>query len=716
MVEASLSVSIFICFKPCFVFFEFNFFNQNFSIISKFQLQIAYSLLRSEKEKEILFHSLEAANKELAEGNKAKQAKCEFLQKRAVDEATKLDAMIKLVKVEAAKCQASLAAANHANATSRRLKERSEVVASLMTSLNAKSSIVTDSINEAKHVIEKVRAIKELSSALKGRLAEDLALIEKEITTLTENSASFEKERGELQENFELLQSNHQDLTGDLHSIETEFRHNQAIYKEASVVIPRLMQRFEEKKKELQKVSNTHAIAVAKEVNDMKLAELSKKEAIEKFNNFFNGDIETKAKISSLTAEAKQLTQSCKAICDETDKLLIATSKTEKLIESTHHEKNAAQEKLEKLMSGKGSSELHEKAKGNVAQSESDVKAALDKSEHLNRACTLADDMIDELKLSTVKLHQTFIDLLSSRICGVDREDAESFHKISRQKLVDSLLSSSSSSSSAANKKETSSTGDDDENDELMFGVKSSGNTSTIESIVNDAVSQCNAFTIVQSKDDEWNKALLAVHSSALNAITQKKMYPGQAATSAASGEGRGGDGGISIGNVKDSDVSAHPSSSKNKAKDVISGRRTSSAGILENGMTQICTYRGYQGFVDECRSLVVSEMIPLIDSLQAAICFNDVDIKLDSAGEVEIETTPYFKIMADNLLKSYSAAVADVESRDSKSAEIIKLREEISSFEERIKVAVNETKSAEAKALAALESIEAESKALDTV
>lgn len=672
--------------------------------------------MRSEKEKEILFHSLEAANKELAEGNKAKQAKCEFLQKRAVDEATKLDAMIKLVKVEAAKCQASLAAANHANATSRRLKERSEVVASLMTSLNAKSSIVTDSINEAKHVIEKVRAIKELSSALKGRLAEDLALIEKEITTLTENSASFEKERGELQENFELLQSNHQDLTRDLHSIETEFRHNQAIYKEASVVIPRLMQRFEEKKKELQKVSDTHAIAVAKEVDDITLAELSKKEAIEKFNNLFNGEIEAKAKISSLTAEAKQLTQSCKAICDETDKLLIATSKTEKLIESTHHEKNAAQEKLEKLMSGKGSSELHEKAKGNVAQSESDVKAALDKSEHLNRACTLADDMIDELKLSTVKLHQTFIDLLSSRICGVDREDAESFHKISREKLVDSLLSSSSSSSSAADKNQTSITGDDDDkNDELMIGVKSSGYTSTIESIVNDAVSHCNAFTIVQSKDDEWNKALLAVHSDALNAITQKKMYPGQAATSAASGGGGGGSG-ISSSNVNDGDVSAHPSSSKKKDKDIISGRRTSSAGILENGLTQICTYRGYQGFVDECRSLVVSEMIPLIDSLQAAICFNDVDIKLDSAGEVEIETTPYFKIMADNLLKSYSAAVADVESRDSKSAEIIKLREEISSFEERIKVAVNETKSAEAKALAALESIEAESKALDTV
>jgi hypothetical protein len=334
----------------------------------------------------------------------------------------------------------------------------------------------------------------------------------------------------------------------------------------------------------------------------------------------------------------------------------------------------------------------------------------------LNRACTLADDMIDELKLSTVKLHQTFIDLLSSRICGVDREDAESFHKISREKLVDSLLSSSSSSSSAADKNETSITGDDDDkNDELMIGVKSSGYTSTIESIVNDAVSHCNAFTIVQSKDDEWNKALLAVHSDALNAITQKKMYPGQAATSAASGGGGGGSG-ISSSNVNYGDVSAHPSSSKKKDKDIISGRRTSSAGILENGLTQICTYRGYQGFVDECRSLVVSEMIPLIDSLQAAICFNDVDIKLDSAGEVEIETTPYFKIMADNLLKSYSAAVADVESRDSKSAEIIKLREEISSFEERIKIAVNETKSAEAKALAALESIEAESKALDTV
>lgn len=676
--------------------------------------------MRSEQEQDRLFKSIEASNKELTDNNKVKLTKCEYLEKKAIEDGTKLDGLIKIQKAEASKCLASMNAANLANATSLRLKDRSTLVSKLMKSLNAASPVVLSALDEANQVIDKVRAIKELSSALKGKLAEDLARIEEEIASLTDNSASFENEREEEISKKEFLLANIADRTREYNSADIDYRHNQIISKEAKSSFPRLLQVIDEKEKELKNVEATHKVGVQREVEIVRKANESKSEASNLFSEMFNKDTESQAQIATLSAEAKHLAQAKKAIDDETRLVLTAAAEREKLIQSAQRNEETAKESLAKLSSGKGSVEQFDKVQAGTVKAETDLKAALLKTALLNSACSLADEERIRLKKSADILHQEFVDLLSTRICGVDWEDADKFHKKARKQLLDFLPPStlSSSSSSSSSNKETSVTGDDnDDNDELMTGGEKEGSSSemiAIEKIVNKAVSDCESLAAIHQKEDEWSKALLMVHSDALNAIVQKKKM---AAAAAAQGGGEcSGSGKVDgIEGVSKSSDSAYSSSSlvqKKGLKDVVgSGRRPSSAGILENGLTQICTLRGYRGYIDESKSIMELEMAPLIDSLQNAICFNEfAKLERNSSGDVVVETTPLFKTAVDRLTQASAAAKAN----DSTSEELIKLRKEISSFEERIIVAVNKKDSAEAYAFKSLDRIETDLKALD--
>jgi len=661
----------------------------------------------------------------LTEGNKAKLIRCESLEKKAIEDGTKLDGLIKVQKAEAAKCLASMNAANLANATSLRLKDRSTLVSKSMNSLNAEgfTKSVSSALVEARQVIDKVREIKDLSSALKGKLAEDLARIEEEIASLTDNSASFENEREEEVGKKEFLDASIGDRTRENNSIDIDYRHNQIIIKEAKSSFPRLLQVIDEKKEELKNVEATHKVGVQREVEIVRKANESKSEASNLFSEMFNKDTESQAQIATLSAEAKQLAHAKKAVDDETQLVLTATAEKEELIQSAQRNEETAKESLAKLSSGKGSVEQHDKVQAGTAKAESDLKAALAKTAHLNSACSLADEERIRLKKSADILHQEYVDLLSTRICGVDWEDADKFHKKARKQLLDFLppctLTSSFSSSSSSSNKETSVTGDDDEdddndNDELMTGggEKGSSEMIAIEKIVNKAVSDCDSLAAIHQKEDEWSKALLTVHSDALNAIAQKKMA---AAAEQGGGEGSGSGKGDGVEGVSKSSESAYSSSSlvqKKGLKGVVgSGRRQSSAGILENGLTQICTLRGYRGYIDESKSIMELEMAPLIDSLQNAICFNELaKPERNSVGDVVVETTPLFKKAADRLLQASAAAKAN----DWTSEELINLNKEISSFEERIVVAEKEKKSAEAFAVITLNRLETETKALD--
>ena len=680
--------------------------------------------MRSEQEQDRLFKSIEASNKELTDSNKVKLTKCEYLEKKAIEDGTKLDGLIKIQKAEAAKCLASMNAANLANATSLRLKDRSTLVSKLMKSLNAASPVVSSAHDEANQVIDKVRAIKELSSALKGKLAEDLARIEEEIASLTDNSASFENEREEEISKKVFLLASIADRTREFNSADIDYRHNQIISKEAKSSFPRLLQVIDEKEKELKNVEATHKVGVQREVEIVRKANESKSEASNLFSEMFSKDTESQAQIATLSAEAKQLAQAKKAIDDETRLVQTATAEREKLIQSAQRNEETAKESLAKLSSGKGSVEQFDKVQVCTVKAETDLKAALAKTALLNSACSLADEERIRLKKSADILHQEFVDLLSTRICGVDWEDADKFHKKARKQLLDflppSTLTSSSSSSSSSSNKETSVTGDDNEDDdELMTGGEKEGSSSemiAIEKIVNKAVSDCESLAAIHQKEDEWSKALLTVHSDALNAIVQKKKMAAAAAAAAqGSGECSGSGKVDGIEGVSKSSDSAYSSSSlvqKKGLKDVVgSGRRPSSAGILENGLTQICTLRGYRGYIDESKSIMELEMAPLIDSLQNAICFNEfAKLERNSSGDVVVETTPLFKTAVDRLTQASAAAKAN----DSTSEELIKLRKEISSFEERIIVAVNKKDSAEAYAVKSLDRIETDFKALD--
>ena len=677
--------------------------------------------MRSEQEQDRLFKSIEASNKELTDNNKVKLTKCEYLEKKAIEDGTKLDGLIKIQKAEAAKCLASMNAANLANATSLRLKDRSTLVSKLMKSLNAASPVVSSAHDEANQVIDKVRAIKELSSALKGKLAEDLARIEEEIASLTDNSASFENEREEEISKKEFLVAKISDITREYNSADIDYRHNQIISKEAKSSFPRLLQVIDEKEKELKNVEATHKVGVQREVEIVRKANESKSEASNLFSEMFNKDTESQAQIATLSAEAKQLAQAKKAIDDETRLVQTATAEREKLIQSAQRNEETAKESLAKLSSGKGSVEQFDKVQVCTVKAETDLKAALSKTALLNSACSLADEERIRLKKSADILHQEFVDLLSTRICGVDWEDADKFHKKARKQLLDFLPPSTltSSSSSSSSNKETSVTGDDnedDDNDELMTGGEKEGSSSemiAIEKIVNKAVSDCESLAAIHQKEDEWSKALLTVHSDALNAIVQKKKMAAAAAQGVGECSGSGKVDGIE--GVSKSSDSAYSSSSmvqKKGLKDVVgSGRRPSSAGILENGLTQICTLRGYRGYIDESKSIMELEMAPLIDSLQNAVCFNEfAKLERNSSGDVVVETTPLFKTAVDRLTQASAAAKAN----DSTSEELIKLRKEISSFEERIIVAVNKKDSAEAYAVKSLDRIETDFKALD--
>lgn len=677
--------------------------------------------MRSEQEQDRLFKSIEASNKELTDSNKVKLTKCEYLEKKAIEDGTKLDGLIKIQKAEAAKCLASMNAANLANATSLRLKDRSTLVSKLMKSLNAASPVVLSAHDEANQVIDKVRAIKDLSSALKGKLAEDLARIEEEIASLTDNSASFENEREEEISKKVFLLANIGDRTREFNSADIDYRHNQIISKEAKSSFPRLLQVIDEKEKELKNVEATHKVGVQREVEIVRKANESKSEASDLFSEMFNKDTESQAQIATLSAKAKQLAQAKKAIDDETRLVLTATAEREKLIQSAQRNEETAKESLAKLSSGKGSVEQFDKVQAGTAKAETDLKAALAKTAHLNSACSLADEERIRLKKSADILHQEFVDLLSTRICGVDWEDADKFHKKARKQLLDFLPPSTltSSSSSSSSNKETSVTGDDnDDNDELMTGGEKEGSSSemiAIEKIVNKAVSDCESLAAIHQKEDEWSKALLTVHSDALNAIVQKKKMAAAAAAAQGVGECSGSGKVDGIEGVSKSSDSAYSSSSlvqKKGLKDVVgSGRRPSSAGILENGLTQICTLRGYRGYIDESKSIMELEMAPLIDSLQNAVCFNEfAKLERNSSGDVVVETTPLFKTAVDRLTQASAAAKAN----DSTSEELIKLRKEISSFEERIIVADKKKKSAEAYAVKSLDRIETDKNALD--
>jgi len=607
---------------------------------------------------------------------------------------------LKNAKENKAKCLVSIQEANKTNASSIRLKNRSALVLNSMTSLNKADGLAQNScklaLDDAKQVIDKVRAINDLSSALKGPLADELQRLDEEINALTESKSSFDKEMEDLIEEREDLDARVRDLTREHNAVESENRSLQAVSKDAKVDQARLQNLLDLLRVELENLSTIHETAVANEKVIIETATKEKDKSIKSLNDMVDADTNAKSQIASNISEAEALALSTKKVFEETAAILANAEALAKRTESMRQEEKAEVEKLVGVINGTGKGSVEELAAAKEALSHAELAVAEAKitTAHFDRTCTLAENTLENVLVTEKSLHEELLKLLKNRVCGTDQADTNIFHVKSREALLDSF------SSAALFKKETSV-----EEDELMIGVPNPNNEVALK-VLDKAVFDCKAFKDIKSLNQaRWEDQLFELHSSVLGKVAQMKFIADRDA----------GDG--------DGEVSGAASITTASMKKVAGydGSKRRPSGTLEAGLPPMYTFRGFEGFFLENNVKLDSEMKKIWESLSPALHYLDVDLDDDAfaihgaAGKCnELEKTPTFVVEAMKLASSTFTSAAHKAQAQAQAEEIAKLLKEISSYEERIKTAETLEKNAKNKSVAELNRIDDESKSLN--
>ena len=585
---------------------------------------------------------------------------------------------MKNVKENKAKCLVSIHEASKTNASSVRLNNRSAFVLDSMTDLNKSDGLAQTScklaLDDAKQVIDMVRAINDLSSALKGPLADEMQRLDEDINALTESKASFDKEMEELIEERDDLDARVKDLSRERNAAESENHSLQAVSKDATVDNVRLQGLLNVLKLEEEQLKTIHETAVANEELIAETATQEKEKSIKSLNEMVDADTNAKSQIASNISEAETLALSTQQVVEETAAILANAYALAKRTESMRQEEKTEVEKLVGIINGTGKGSVEEltAAKEALSQAELAVAEAKITIAHFDRACTLAENTLENVLVTENNLYQELLQLLKTRFCGTDPADTSIFHVQSRKALLDSL-------SSSLFKKDTSI-----DEDELMIGDPNPNNE-VARKVLDEAVSDCKAFKDLKSLNQaKWEDQLFELHSSVLGKVAQMKFISGRAA-------GDGYDG---------------------------SKRRPS--GTLEAGLPPMYTFRGFEGFFLENNLKLDAEMKKINESLSPALHYLDVNPEDDSfanygaaAKDNELEMTPTFVVEAMKLASSTSFLAAHTAKAEAQAEEIAKLQSEISSYEERIKTAQTLEKNAKDKSVLELNRIDDESNAL---
>jgi FtsZ-binding cell division protein ZapB len=606
---------------------------------------------------------------------------------------------LKNAKENKAKCLVSIHEASKTNASSVRLKNRSAFVLDSMTDLNKSDGLAQTScklaLEDAKQVIEKVRAINDLSSALKGPLADEMQRLDEEINALTESKASFDKEMEELIEERDDLDARVKDLTREHNAVESEIRSLQAVSKDATVDNIRLQGLLNLLKLEEEQLKTIHETAVANENIIIETATKEKDKSIKSLTDMVDADTNAKSQIASNISEAEMLASSTQKVVEETAAILANAEALAKRTESMRQEEKAEVEKLVGVINGTGKGSVEEltAAKEALSQAELDVAEAKITTAHFDRACTLAENTLENVLFTEKNLYQELLQLLNTRFCGTDPADTSTFHVESRKALLDSF-------SSSLFKKDTSV-----EEDELMIGVPNP-NIEVARKVLDEAVSDCKAFTDLKSLNQaRWEDQLFELHSSVLGKVAQMKFISDRAA-----GDGAG---------VGAASITTASSSAMKKVAGYDGSKRRPS-GTLEAGLPPMYTFRGFEGFYLENNLKLDTEMKKIVDSLSPALHYLDVNLDDDSfvnygaaAKDNELEMTPTFVVEAMKLASSSSFSAAHKAKAKAQAEEIAKLQREINSYEERIKTAQTLEKNAKNNSVQELNRIDDESKTL---
>lgn len=605
---------------------------------------------------------------------------------------------MKNAKENKAKCLVSIHEASKTNASSVRLKNRSAFVLDSMTDLNKSDGLAQTScklaLEDAKQVIEKVRAINDLSSALKGPLADEMQRLDEEINALTESKASFDNEMELLIEERDDLDARVKDLTREHNAVESEIRSLQAVSKDATVDNIRLQGLLNVLKLEEEQLKTIHETAVANENVIVETATKEKDKSIKSLTDMVDADTNAKSQIASNISEAETLASSTQKVVEETAAILANAEALTKRTESMRQEEKAEVEKLVGIINGTGKGSVEEltAAKEALSQAELDVAEAKITTAHFDRACTLAENTLENVLVTEKNLYQELLQLLKTRICGTDPADTSTFHVESRKALLDSF-------SSSLFKIDTSV-----EEDELMIGVPNP--IEVARKVLDEAVSDCKAFTDLKSLNQaRWEDKLFELHSSVLGKVAQMKFISDRAA-----GDGAG---------VGAASITTASSSAMKKVAGYDGSKRRPS-GTLEAGLPPMYTFRGFEGFFLENNLKLDTEMKKIVESLSPALHYLDVNVDDDSfvnygaaAKDNELEMTPTFVVEAMKLTSSSSFSATHKAKAEAQAEEIAKLQREINSYEERIKTAQTLEKNAKNKSVQELNRIDDESKAL---